>query len=369
MGRIVVLFALSAALIGCATPSPFEGPEYESLRSQQSHPFTVSVKVDQQAGAAGEMTPMMMNSGERVAIEQAVVDALNNYNVFAAAYRAGNGVEPDLELRVNISAQTDQQMGEVNRNNLVWANLFLWLLAGFPGWILKDTEMSSGIDVKYEVVRPFTGETPEMGYQTPAAVDFAEAARLNFWNRAGLWQYVQQLIIPPFFVSSDMEKADRSLYEKFQARMQRDIGESVKAGIGRAQLDGSLPSLYVVPLSGSSDAYLFLFSPVPQEQTEMVAGEATATEPTEVEWTNLGSPAGQAILAEPSVVSALNSGLVSQAFSMFKERRGYVSGYVQKVPQADLTSDSPPRLKVFFANQEQPWTWTPSLRTTAATTN
>ena len=362
MGRTVLLLSLSAVLIGCATPSPFEGPEYEDLRNQQSHPFTVSVKVEQQAGTrtAGEMTPMMMNSGERVAIEQAVVDALNQYNVFATAYRDGAGGDPDLQLRVNITPKLERNVGEARKNNLIWPNLFLWLLAGFPGWILEDTEMSSGVDVNYSVVRMFPSGASNMDYQKPAAVDFTDAQRLNFWRRAGLWQFVQQIIIPPFLVKSDMEKADRSLYTKFQARMQREIGESIKNGIGRAQLDESYPSLHVVDI-GAGDAYLFLFSPVPQEQSEVIPAVAGA-DADAFDWINLGSPAGQEIVTAPAVAGALNSGLVSRAHSMFKDQRGYSSGYVKKVARSTLTGSSPMRLRVYFANQEQPWTWTPSLR-------
>ena len=45
-------------------------------------------------------------------------------------------------------------IGMLSRNNYIWPNLFLWLAAGFPGWLIKDIDVKPPVTVGYRLVRP-----------------------------------------------------------------------------------------------------------------------------------------------------------------------------------------------------------------------
>ena len=358
----IVLAALFGA-VGCSSTTPFEGEAFELVKNQPAHPFTVAVEVQQNVTgtqAPDAMVPAIVNEERKADIEAAIVRALEEYNTFSAAYPQAAGTASDLALLVSVTAPANQELGEPERNNLMWGSLFLWLLAGFPGWILEDTEMDTGIEMNYRLVRRFseTEQASEVEYRERRPIDVAEAEKLNFWRRAGLWQYTQQIIIPPFLVKSDLEKADQSMYEGFTARMQQELGQRIKQELARAQVNrvgSSIPFLEVV--ESGSEPYLLLFS-----DSELARGELSGASTTALEWINLNDPINE-VIRKATVDSLSNSTLRAAVASYDYFYRATVAPSALRW----VSATTPTRLLVTFRGDERRWSWSPRIGAPAVT--
>ena len=370
--------------LGCASEQPYRGPEYENARKTEALPYTVQVQVNPKVVGGtqpqGTMVPSVAKQEMQGDIERAVVNALLRYRTFAAAYpttpaRAVEdkdaekadpawwtepGVKPDARLIIDITAPAGRELGDVERNGYAWANIFLWLLAGFPGWILEDVEVSPGVQIKYTLVRT-VGDKPDVVLSGERFINLNDDEKLNFWNRAGLWQFVQQLIIPPPLVKSNDEVADESLSERYVARVQRRIGESAKpeAKEGTLSREGEpLPVASVINLGGNQ-AGLFVLSSLEMGQSTLGA------RPLE-NWIDLNTDEGKQFLSRADVQAAISRDpALGAALELLRPEAGrYQQGYALVLPSDGFIwseKESPRKLAVQFRGNPEAWTWTPRL--------
>lgn len=362
---LVAAFTLPAGA-GCSSSSPFKGSDFDLARESEVYPYAVRVVVRQSepATALGVMNPRLISKGLTAEIEEQVVQALKRYRVFSWPHRAVEPGRADLELVVNISAPAGKELGDVRTNGYVWPNLFLWLLAGFPAWLLEDTQVDTGLRVAYELR---TASTPDLAAVQGGSVSLTAEERLNFWDRAGLWQYVQQILVPPFLVSSNKDIADASLYEKFVACMQRDIGSSLKEDLWSRLLNnpqGPIPLLVALPEGDGDRATLVLLSDRPLQNSEIVEIGADATP-------RARPAAWKALFQKEEVESLLRrlnapDQILALTSTFGAEEKAYDYCYVS----SDLTRESlswteaeaigAPRVQARFqGGADTPSTWTP----------
>ena len=376
--------AIVVLSVGCASEEPYRGPEYEKARKTEALPYTVQVQVKPQVVGGtqpqGTMVPSVAKEEMQGDIERAVVSALMRYRTFAAAYPTAPaskvededeakqdpawwtepGVKPDARLLIDITAPAGRELGNVERNGYAWANVFLWLLAGFPGWILEDVEVSPGVQIKYTLVRT-VGDRQDVALSGERVINLTDDEQLNFWNRAGLWQFVQQIIIPPPLVRSNDEVADESLRERYVARVQRQLGESAKPEMkdGTLAREGEpLPMASVVDLGGNRAA-LFVLSGLEMGQSTLGA------KPLEG-WIDLNTDEGKQFLSGADVQTAKSKDLaLGQALDLFRPEVGrYQQGYAVVMPRDGFIwseKESPRKLTVQFRGNPDIWTWTPRL--------
>lgn len=360
--------ALLVSLVSCGTAGPFKGSEFEAARQTEVYPYSVRVTVKQTDTnvARGVMNPRLVSEEMKATIEQQVVESLRQYRVFAWPYPSQESRQADLELVVNISAPPGKELGKVTTNGYVWPNLFLWLLAGFPAWLLEDTEVDTGIQVAYELTQ---ASMPDSGVVQNGVVSLTAEERLSFWDRAGLWQYVQQLIVPPFLVGSNKDIADASLYEKFVARMQGDIGARLKQDLWTKLLShpqGPLPLLIAFPTGEGDLATVVLLSGTPLEQSEILeSGPDDKPQTRQPVWTALFQKDEVVDLLRrlnaPTQVLALTDqfGTETQAYDYC-----YVSSDLtqQSLSWTDVNASKAPRIQAKFqGNTISMRSWTPRL--------
>jgi len=370
--EISILLA-AACISGCSTSGPFKGEEFDKARKKETQPFTVRVEVKQDLKVAspvaeatesdGALTPpMIVNPEQREAIEAAVVEALEKYNAFALAYQGeGQNLTPDLDLVIEISASPRSEMNTA-KNNKMYYNLFLWLLAGFPGYIMADTEVAPNVSIEYTLSRSFAGDATQGEEIQTIDLSVGEVQQLNFFDRAGAWQYVQNIVIPPPFVASNEAVADESLYENFVEKIQRGLGRSIKQELAGWQMDKEgrpLPVVQVFSDGTTGRTLVFLFSDRPE------AGSAIESHSgkNDLEWIDLNSSEGEEFIERRMPdVKKMGSEALTKAYTMFKDEE-YQQGYVAERGTKELLwdRDGPlTRILVRFRGDDRVWSWTPA---------
>jgi hypothetical protein len=298
---------------------------------------------------------MIVNPDQKEAIEAAIVEALEKYNAFAFAYRGEkSNLVPDLELVVKISAPSRAaDMMESEMNNNMYYNSFLWLLSGFPGYLLADTEVASDVKITYTLSRNFEQNAGGKQSELTGAGDSMDVGTqaLNFLDRAGAWQYVQSIIIPPPLVASNEAVVDESLYEGFVEKMQRYLGRSIKEDLVKAQMGKKEPGPVLQAHSNEDGkTYVFLFSNKPEAESKIRNSKKT------ISWEDLTSESGKAYLKKIPRVKR------SDSYGMYTNN-DYQRGYVAQVETQDLLENGngmPKQIQVEFRGDDnKSWSWTP----------
>src|SRR5262245_6152049 len=252
--KFLVAGALAAlvASAGCRAPDPYDYPGYDELRRSAPQPLTARVLVVQkpqlgEEASGGGFTPTLLRADKKADIESKIANSLKEHQAFVATLPSneskGTG---DVEVVVTIVGPPKYS----KEGSLNWGiNSLLWLLAGLPGWIFNDRTFETGIDVAYEVRRLRPLGAADTAMETPVIfrgkVDFSDSRSLNFFRRASWTEFGLQVLYPPTFMNSNKGKADLSIYDNFISRMQRTIGQRMKADLERGQLDSSVNFPYL----------------------------------------------------------------------------------------------------------------------------
>jgi hypothetical protein len=356
---------------GCAAfeaPDPFQGDEFKATESTPAHPLSVLVTVVQEGAErfpSGVLVPALLRPEKEKDLREDLADALERHNAFTLVVTEEKPEFPvDLELRV-VASRVDPvldsngkepeslALGVRKWNGNQWYNGFLWLLAGFPGWILADTDFNPPVEVRYELLRRPDG-VPLM----QQSVSFDEYRSLNFVRRAAAWQYAQQVVVPPPLTSPDEAKTDESLFENFLSRMQSDISQKVKKGFDDNQRDrlGEAPLLKVVTAEGKTYVFILSYWP-PEPPLVCETGTPGSTpEETELQFQVPERDSPDSVEKEPI-----------KSFTELEKRfwDAYKSNTIPNLIYAELPegagSTNSARIKAFFTRerpQEKPWTWT-----------
>ena len=288
-----ILPVLVVLAVGCSAPDPFKGAQFSDATQRPTLPYIVALKgirvndldsqpIDSSAGSGGDNSPtgegspagedgspseipgvesfLLTRPSELGDVAAKVKEGLERYGVFTAVYTADEtpapGLEPELELTINISQRANQREFADLNNGYKWVNLPLWLFAGIPGWIIEDTEVDPGVlEITYELRRNQRGEMVDVMVDNLNTVGINE---LNFLRRASWMQYLTQIIIPPFLVGSDYETANEELYENYVSRLQSDLSSGIKTGLIDSLGARKVPQLLVTrPSGGRIEAVVF----------------------------------------------------------------------------------------------------------------
>jgi hypothetical protein len=318
------------AVAGCSAPDPFSGADFERSISTQPLPYVALVRevaiTDLDGGTAttavGKTFPLDVTQTE-LAIRRTIEEALDRHAVFAAVGSdegdlALRGLVPEIEIEIAIRQIPGVTEYAHSNSDMKWVNLFLWIFAGLPGWIIEDTYVDPGVrGISCRVVRRRGDDRREL---SRFELDLSEVNKLNFLRRASWAEYFIQILVPPFLVTSNQEVARESLWENHASRIQSGIPSRIKDGLARS-LVGKLPQIIVVEpvvatggseefdsAATSDDFEILIFSDVIPEsvRVDALAGEPGAvlkrrlleTEPDVVEeeyWT----PAARTSLGQP----------------------------------------------------------------------
>ncbi|MBN1441772.1 MAG: hypothetical protein JXA90_03635 [Planctomycetes bacterium] len=251
-------------LASCSAPDPYSGKAYDDAVSTPVLPYAVRIKeiqftdveaepgaVDDDPAILGVKPARIVDPQNELQMRAKIKDALETYRVFTlVAYDEtdfqSRSLTPELEMEVILEARTHLRDFPHEATGMKWWNLFLWLFAGFPGWIIEDMHVDPGVE---KIICRLTSTGGVSGGEVfRREIDLADADLLNFMRRAHWKEYLMNIIIPPFLISSDRETADESLFDNYVSRMQSGLSREIKGGLSRhmAGMEGKAPQLLLI---------------------------------------------------------------------------------------------------------------------------
>ena len=276
--RILTIFVFGQFVAACATfeaENPYEGDEFAELTNQEPLPYHVRIhrigprdeSEDEGHEGGGGPTeeveakyPRIATGVSRNELHDALRESLVKHGVFSRVSVVGEaGPEPDLELFVRVEVP-EQRPPSGSATNMAWLNGGLWLFAGVPGWFLRDVEFNQDVTIHYEIDRPsphVEGQLKNRTQSITGAVPLDDDTRLNFIRRAGLADYLLQIVVPPPFLSN-AERVDDSLFENYVSRVQRNIPRSLKAELLQRHALRNLPLALRLPSPSGRARFLVL---------------------------------------------------------------------------------------------------------------
>ena len=180
------------------------------------------------------------------------------YRVRAEALRADAWFQkrdPSLAIRLLTQRELwlDDDSSVLQNRKRLWNGLLVSDLETLRS--AAETEFDPEVSVDYTVIRK-----PSNNRILTRKVDFTDDRKLNFSQRAGGSQYALQLLLPPFWITPDLDKTDQSLFQNFITRMQRVIPQNVKENLTNEQLLAAGAFPYLQSFSDQKTTLFVLFS-------------------------------------------------------------------------------------------------------------